>query len=440
MISRLAKLLLVVVFMFTASTPMATAQQDQRVFNEAEIHLTPWFDHTDDGSIRRDQGFSPGLCSAASQLIGSDHREQAFNLMLSLGLSPPQAAGIVGNLMVESSPLINPTLENPLPDTREEAIAQGIPDSILSEAYGIAQWLGSRRPPMLQWVSDWMKERGVDIPGDSSQIAYAQNDMGADELELYFEAQLNYMVYEVTEGVEAGNQALEAVKNTTSVEEATTRWEELFERSGGQLLAERIDFARQALIDFGSNAASVDSAESSSDSKTCSTSSSGAIVGEFSLPYKKSIFDDNPGLLSRPHHDYPAIDIAVASGVPVYSMSSGTVVSSGPETGSACGQGVIIDMVEGVRFKYCHGLDGGSIPGALTGDSVSAGQLIMHTGSTGTYPEGDERAGQPSSTGPHLHMEIVINGTNKCPQLLLEAIYEGGGLDLESLPSSGCIS
>lgn len=64
--------------------------------------------------------------TAATALIGSDNAEKAFNFFVGKGLSSVQAAGIIGNFLVESN--VNP-----------EAINDG------SGAYGIAQWLGGRR-------------------------------------------------------------------------------------------------------------------------------------------------------------------------------------------------------------------------------------------------------------------------------------------------------
>lgn len=91
------------------------------------------------------------------------------------------------------------------------------------------------------------------------------------------------------------------------------------------------------------------------------------------------------------------------------------------------GLGVEIDAGNGVIFIYGHGSDGGSIPGAHEGDTVQAGQLIMHSANTG------------HSYGAHLHLEIRVNGTKVCPQNLLDALGKGQTPpDVASLPKSGC--
>jgi hypothetical protein len=146
--------------------------------------------------------------------------------------------------------------------------------------------------------------------------------------------------------------------------------------------------------------------------------------GGYALPVDQKWFDSNPEWFSKPHHDYPAADIPVPLGTPVYSMTAGRVTAAPNEYGY--GEGVTILGDDGVQYDYGHGSDGGLIVKA--GDIVKAGQLIMHSASTG------------NSTGPHLHVDMKIGGVKHCPQSLLVAL--GKGLTTlptpQSLPTSGC--
>lgn len=151
---------------------------------------------------------------------------------------------------------------------------------------------------------------------------------------------------------------------------------------------------------------------------------SGLLVGDVAWPMDKALYDANPGTWTDPHHDYPASDIGVAQGTPVYSMLAGRV-SSAP-VGGGCGLGVSIDTGTNIRITYCHGTDGGEVQGARQLEQVSAGQLIMHSGNTG------------HSTGPHLHVQIKVNGENRCPQPLFLGMAAGSPPAIESLPNSGC--
>lgn len=150
----------------------------------------------------------------------------------------------------------------------------------------------------------------------------------------------------------------------------------------------------------------------------------GQLVGNVSWPVDYSNYQQHPDWFTKPHHDYPAADIPVPLGTNVYSMTAGTIIAA--PTGDACGQGVQIDVGNGVTFVYCHGSDGGSVPGAMIGNHVQPGQLIMHSASTG------------HSTGPHLHVGIQVNGQNRCPQQLFTSMATGSAAAFESLPTSGC--
>lgn len=147
-----------------------------------------------------------------------------------------------------------------------------------------------------------------------------------------------------------------------------------------------------------------------------------ATSGEYALPLERTWYDQHPEWFTKPHHDYPAADIPVPTGTPIYSVTSGAVVSI--TTGGNCGIGVVINGDDGAQYTFCHGL-GGSHAVAI-GDDVSAGQLLMSSASTG------------NSTGPHLHLGIRIDGQDRCPQPLFVSIVDGHPLDPHGLPTSGC--
>jgi len=148
----------------------------------------------------------------------------------------------------------------------------------------------------------------------------------------------------------------------------------------------------------------------------------GAGPGGYTLPLPQHWFNEHRYWFTKPHHDYPAADIPVSQGEPVYAAASGTVADA--PAGGSCGLGVTITGDDGVRYIYCHGTDGGRL--VHPGQHVNAGQLIMHVGSTG------------NSTGPHLHFGIRVNGVSRCPQNFLVAVGEGRAPNPQSLPSSGC--
>jgi murein DD-endopeptidase MepM/ murein hydrolase activator NlpD len=99
--------------------------------------------------------------------------------------------------------------------------------------------------------------------------------------------------------------------------------------------------------------------------------------------------------VGRPGHTHQGQDIVANEGTPVVTPIAGTVHWTAYQAGGA-GYYVVIAGADGRHYVFMH-LQQGSI--AVTkGAPVAAGQKIGLVGSTG------------SSTGPHLHFEIWVNG------------------------------
>lgn len=139
---------------------------------------------------------------------------------------------------------------------------------------------------------------------------------------------------------------------------------------------------------------------------------------------------------ARPHHDYPAWDVGVPVGTPALAIATGDVVAADGEQPayapgrSRCGNLVIIESIDQVRYTYCH-LSQVSV---AAGDQVAAGQSIGLTGGQPGAP------GAGNTTGPHLHLGMRGLGRPLCPQGLLLSILDGAPLNPLTLPSTGCIS
>ena len=92
------------------------------------------------------------------------------------------------------------------------------------------------------------------------------------------------------------------------------------------------------------------------------------------------------------------IDFPVPTGSNVYAAASGTVILVKYLTYSY-GYYVMIDHGNGLSTLYAHN----SAINVSVGESVSRGQVIAQSGSTG------------NSTGPHCHFEVRVNGTQVNP-------------------------
>lgn len=95
---------------------------------------------------------------------------------------------------------------------------------------------------------------------------------------------------------------------------------------------------------------------------------------------------------------HTGLDIATASGTPVAAAASGTVTFSGWK--GSYGNLLVITHENGVQTYYGHC----SALYVSAGAQVSQGQTVAAVGSTG------------NSTGPHLHLEVRVNGVAYNPQ------------------------
>ena len=94
---------------------------------------------------------------------------------------------------------------------------------------------------------------------------------------------------------------------------------------------------------------------------------------------------------------HSGIDIGGVIGRGVYAAAGGTVVLS--SWYYAYGNCILIDHGNGMKTRYAHL----SAYKCKVGDKVERGQLIGLCGNTGR------------STGPHLHFEVIVNGSTKNP-------------------------
>ena len=100
------------------------------------------------------------------------------------------------------------------------------------------------------------------------------------------------------------------------------------------------------------------------------------------------------------------IDIGAPFGVPIVAVANGVVTFVGYDAGGF-GNWIIIDHQNGFQTWYAHN----SRNRVRIGDRVTQGQHIADVGSTG------------SSTGPHLHFELWVDGARVDPLQFFPGIY-----------------
>ncbi len=146
-------------------------------------------------------------------------------------------------------------------------------------------------------------------------------------------------------------------------------------------------------------AARAEIARLTSGSSSSSTPYSG---GAFAWPSTSSYITSSYGTRTHPItgkvKTHTGLDIGAAHGTDIYAAADGTVLISGWNTGGY-GNYVVIDHGGGLTTLYAHC----SSLVVSAGQKVTRGQVIAKCGSTGM------------STGPHLHFEVLKNGSHTNP-------------------------
>ena len=141
---------------------------------------------------------------------------------------------------------------------------------------------------------------------------------------------------------------------------------------------------------------------SSGSNSSSSFSSGGASSGGFAFPLAYSTgvtcaYGPRVHPINGNKSFHYGVDLAAGMNTEIYATKSGTV--TGATYGEANGYYVTINHGDGYSSIYAHMTN----YVVSVGDSVKQGQLIGYVGTTGW------------STGPHLHFEILYNGSNVNP-------------------------
>jgi len=99
--------------------------------------------------------------------------------------------------------------------------------------------------------------------------------------------------------------------------------------------------------------------------------------------------------------DHTGLDFAAAEGTPILAIADGVVTEVLYD--GAYGNKTVVRLEDGTELWFCHQ----SSQNVSVGDHVSAGDVIGAIGSTG------------NTTGPHLHLEVRVNGEPIDPEIAL---------------------
>jgi len=193
---------------------------------------------------------------------------------------------------------------------------------------------------------------------------------------------------------------------------------------------DRPDLLRAALFDYNNSIVYVEKVLTltrANDDKTpdFAVGDDAPAVGDYALPIPQNAVPADRW--SRPHHDYPAIDLGITTGTPLYAVTGGGITKVANDEGR-CGGTVVLEGDDGAQYTYCHL----SQLGVAAQTRVEAGQFLGLSGGMPGTP------GAGNTTGPHLHLSMRIRGVSHCPQTLLISILQGQPINPESTPTQGC--
>lgn len=305
--------------------------------------------------------------TCTSNFTGGNNTEIAYNFLVSKGLSAEQAAGVVGNLLLESS--LDPTV-------------------VSSSGYtGIAQWdKNTRWPRLVQWA----------------------RDNNRDEYEL--STQLDYMWKEASDRGD-----VEGVQAYDDLDMAAWYWGRFYEGAiiGGssseqpltnvQKLDARIAYAEDVYQEFSSNTPEAGG--------SCEGYAINADGFHFPLVASQSVIkggvDGHQQTSGQGgseewcwdktvncHHNYNAADIFAPVGTEVIAAKPGTVVKTTEENNGG-GSRVTIKGEDDLVYYYTHMAFNSIL--VERGETVAAGQTLGVVGDSS----------QASGTPPHLHFDIL---------------------------------
>ena len=191
-----------------------------------------------DNEILFYQKGAPASCSTGSTLEGSTNKIKIWNFLISKGLSAEQAAGVMGNIQVESS--FNPSVEE-----RTSRAEKG---------YGIVQWTFGRRTAL----ENAAQAQGVPV-----------DDLGF-QLEFMYQESMGRKVSSTVANQGYGERGAiewETLKQQTSIMDAVVFWHNNFEVSAQtpQQVINSRGGAAQSIFDELSGSTT----RSSSSSNTC---------------------------------------------------------------------------------------------------------------------------------------------------------------------------
>lgn len=313
----------------------------------------------------------PPIGDSSSVPAGGSNAEKFYKFLVGRGLSAKQAAGIIGNVMVESGGKtfnIDPNALNSQ-----------------SGAYGIVQWTNGRKAKLLAYAESQGKPK---------------EDLGV---------QMNYVWIELNGDYKKA--VLDPLKATSDVQSATMVWLEHYEipclpGQCGEEMGRRLPLSNQAYTAF--SGLSVDQVGAVATSAGCEGASSGVVDPSgyaFPVTLPKDLISNGYSWPCRTdgsycHHDgSAAFDLSKkpnnqTAGTPVVAIYTGQIIKINPNYMNTGCQSIQFRADDGYSYWYGHIRTDSGTP--ALGRKVSAGQYLAKVG---------ESACTGNGSYAHLHID-----------------------------------
>lgn len=309
-------------------------------------------------------------CSEAGAvtLSGNSNLEKIFNYFVSKGLLAEQAAGIVGNIAVESGG--DPeNIQDPAGRTKD-------PSSITA-GWGIIQWTPGSK------IIELLRTANITTP--------------VYELSTQLEMVWWHMNNTSPTGV---NNMYREFQQIRDVETATIEFEDKVEGAGTPNIEVRIERAKEALREFGGGGE--DTGGGGTSGPACMGDGGIASVEGFTFPLvttQKAIKTNKRGLwcyakLTNCHHDYKAADLMIPTGTQVIAAKDGVVQNV--NAGNQHPNNITITTLDGAGINYYTHMGANTVV-------VREGQRVLATDPLGNVGTSEDAMGTP----PHLHFDML---------------------------------
>jgi murein DD-endopeptidase MepM/ murein hydrolase activator NlpD len=308
--------------------------------------------------------------SGSINLTGKNNLEKIFNYFKAKGLTSEQAAGIVGNISVESGG--DPeNIQDPGGRTKDP--------STISSGWGIIQW----------------------TPG--SKIIGLLNAANITTPVYELSTQLEMVWWHMNHTSPTGVQNMyKDFKNIATVEQATIEFEDKVEGAGTPHIETRIERAKQALREFGGGSGSTSPTSGSSDTGCGGEDGGVASANGFTFPLittQSAITGNKPypwcyKAATNCHHDYKAADIMIPTGTTVIAAKPGRVQNT--NAGNQHPNNVTITTDDGLGINYYTHMGANTVKVRI-GQKVKAGDVLGKIGTS------EDAMGTP----PHLHFDML---------------------------------